>query len=159
MAVSEVVAVHSANNFRLVAHITLTSTGHQTSHPLDIHMYVDDFQVEDMSSTIEYNPSVPTCFGSIWPDCDVGECFDVLGFSSSWEGFCSGANFDQCACSWVITVSSMWLLNNNQQAATVIVDPLDQVEEFDETNNVLILDLGPIAMATRTWTSIKALYQ
>ena len=94
------------------------------------------------------------------------ECYDLVFGAVTYYGSCydelvtSTPLVYRCACRWyTYGEGSIWHAFTGQQNITLSIDTDLQIPEYDETNNTLTVELGPIPVGDATWSRVKTLYR
>jgi len=143
--------------------INLRAFGNIPAIDTTIDIYFDGIFAESLPWQIVPFES-GTCPLNVYPDCD-GNCNDlVLGsvtyYGSCYDEYIAAQTLWRCACRWY-TYGEGQIFHPivDQATVTVKIDLPESVPEWDETNNELTIDLGPVGDDSPTWSSMKSMFR
>jgi hypothetical protein len=161
LASVELLTAKQAGQFQLIPNVTIHNFGNLATNTLEVVMHYGTVASQVLSSTISHIQEQHDCWQQNILNCAAGDCLNLYTTQGTLTGFCTGNNtiFMRCGCSYYWTQEYDWtLIEPGFTTVTVIVDPDDLVEEFDESNNEITIDLAPIPNESRTWGAIKSIY-
>jgi hypothetical protein len=156
--------VYDQGYFHVTPYINLVNQGHdpdKSNHNLDLLIQYGQLTYQLLSDVVQYAIDHHTCWNYQPGDCGLGECLGLYTFTSDWDGECKEwPNFYNCGCGYTITPYVEPVpYELGFQTMVLTVDPNDVVPETDETNNEVVIDLGPIANDLVTWSGVKSIYR
>jgi len=161
LASVDVLTAREIGQFQLIPHVNIHNFGNLASNALDVIMHYGSLAPQLINDTISHVQEQHDCWTQSFLNCAQGSCLNLYTTQGTLTGFCTGNNttFMRCGCSYYWTQEYDWtLIEVGFTTITVIVDPFNLVEEFDETNNEIVIDLMPIPNESRTWGAIKSMY-
>ncbi|MBC8426898.1 hypothetical protein H8E07_22515 [bacterium] len=150
-----------SETFQILPVITLRNAGDLASHDLHVALYYVPVGVRALFDTVEYVQVNHDCWQQPVSECGGGRCEDILLSLGRAQGFCDHCGFlSDCGCLYILELAFEPLpYTLGYNSVLVSVDPYNLVPEADETNNTMIIDLGPIANDFVTWSGIKSMYR
>lgn len=163
LSVSGINVVVDGGGMYINPEICLKAIGDVPAIDTTIDIYFDGIHAESLPWQIVPFQS-GTCPLNVYPDCD-GECYDLVLGSVTYFGSCQGEYIAaqtlwRCACHWY-TYGEGQILHPilDQSYVTVRIDLPDTVLEWDEDNNEMTMDLGPVGDDEPTWSALKAIFR
>ena len=156
----EIEISEKSEEFQAIVTVGLSNLGNLATHALQVALYYGPIGMQLIEDMVVYIQENHDCWQLSQLGCHLGSCLDINTFSGWWEGHCINRHLWYCGCSYEVHLYFAPIpIDPAYPIATIIVDPNNLVEEYDETNNEYIIDLAAVATEAKTWSTVKSLYQ
>jgi len=150
-----------STTFQILPTITLNNYGTLAPQMVQVALDYADLARILINDGITWIDEENNCSQQSMLNCGNGTCADLVSGLGWMDGFCtSSGRTPPCGCSYIAHREFEpvpYMIGYN--TVVITLDPDDLIDETDETNNVMTIDLGPIANEFVTWSALKGMYR
>jgi hypothetical protein len=162
LAIDDVeVEYESESTLMAIVDVIFKNLDEEDTLETDITVFMDGDSARSEPLVIEPDTTFP-CDIQNYPDCD-DFCESVWHDDAPIYGNCSAAMIAPevyaCVCEYYITVVIGGIPYSDEVEVTVVVDYLDTIVEWDETNNEETVPVPPTPALPMSWSLIRAYYR